>query len=75
MQRDTLLHQIVLHLNPYDPEDQQIRTFVERAKNLTDAGEHPNDIEKVLLELRSATGDYLKKEWTRVKRESGDSRR
>jgi hypothetical protein len=67
MQRDTLLHQIVLHLNPYDPEDQQIRTFAERAKDLTDARKHPNDVANVLLELRNATGDYLKKEWNRVK--------
>lgn len=73
MQRDTLLHQIALHLNPYDPEDQQIREFVERAKDLTDVAGHPNDLSKVLLELRIATGDYLKKEWTRVKRESGDA--
>jgi len=73
MQRDTLLHQIALHLNPYDPEDQQIGTFAERAKRLTDAGEHPNDVAQVLLELRNATGDYLKKEWTRVKRESGSA--
>lgn len=75
MQRDTLLHQIVLHLNPYDPEDQQIRTLVDRAKNLTDAGDHPNDVANISLELRNATGDYLKKEWTRVKRESGDVQR
>jgi hypothetical protein len=70
-----LLHQIVLHLNPYDSEDLQIRTLAERAKDLTDAGEHPNDVAKILLELRGATGDYLKKEWTRVKRESGNAQR
>src|ERR1700691_1395753 len=62
MQRDTLLHQIVLQLNPYDSEDQQIRTLAERAKDLTDAREHQNDVPKILLELRNATGDYLKKE-------------
>ena len=28
LQRDTLLHQIVLHLNPHDPKDQRIRTLV-----------------------------------------------
>jgi hypothetical protein len=75
MQRDTLLHQIVLHLNPYDSEDQQIRRLAERAKDLTDAREHKNDVAGILLELRNATGDYLKKEWTRVKRESGDAQR
>jgi cell shape-determining protein MreC len=75
MQRDALLHQIVLHLNPYDPEDQQIRTLAERAKELTDAGEHPSEVAKILLELRGATADYLKKEWTRVKRESGEAQR
>lgn len=75
MHRDTLLHQIALHLNPYDPEDQQIRTFAERAKELTDAGELPSEVAKTLLELRNATGDYLKKEWTRVKRESGNAGR
>ena len=75
MQRDTLLHQIVLHLNPYDPEDQQIRTFAERARELTDVGEKPSEIANTLRELREATGDYLKKEWNRVKRESGDAQR
>ena len=74
MQRDTLLHQIVLHLNPYDPEDQQIRTFAERAKEMTDGGEPPSIVAGVLIELRNATGDYLKKEWTRVKRESGGAK-
>jgi hypothetical protein len=29
LQRDTLLHQIVLHLNPHDPKDQRIRTLVD----------------------------------------------
>lgn len=75
MQRDTLLHQIVLHLNPYDSEDQQIRTFAERAKDLADAGGRPSEIAKILLDLRGATAGYLKKEWTRVKRESGEARR
>ena len=74
MQRDTLLHQIVLHLNPYDPEDQQIGELVERVKILTDSGGNSSDVAQLLLRLRGATGDYLKKEWTRVKRESGDAR-
>ncbi|HTV14956.1 MAG TPA: hypothetical protein VME68_09585 [Acidobacteriaceae bacterium] len=74
-QRDTLLHQIVLHLNPYDPEDQQIRAYVDRAKELTDSGVQPVETASILLSLRDATGDYLKKEWNRVKRESGDTHR
>jgi ribosomal protein S16 len=74
-QRDTLLHQIVLHLNPYDPEDQQIHTYADRAKELTDSGAQPAEAAAILLSLRDATGDYLKKEWNRVKRESGDAHR
>jgi hypothetical protein len=74
-QRDTLLHQIVLHLNPYDPEDQQIRTYVDRAKELADSGAPPDEAAPILLSLRDATGDYLKKEWNRVKRESGEAHR
>jgi hypothetical protein len=75
MQRDTLLHQIVLHLNPYDSEDRQIQAFAERAKEFTDSGGCRDEVAKALLELRGATGDYLKKEWTRVKRESGNAQR
>jgi len=38
LQRDTLLHQIVLHLNPHDPKDQKIRTLVDQVRELTDQG-------------------------------------
>ncbi len=75
LQRDMLLHQIVLHLNPYDPEDQSIRALVDSAKELTDRGAPPSEVSGVLVKLRDATGDYLKKEWNRVKRESTNSRR
>lgn len=69
LQRDTLLHQIVLHLNPHDPEDQKIRILVDRVRELTDRGAS-NELADGLVRLRDATGDYLKKEWNRVKRES-----
>ena len=70
LQRDTLLHQIVLHLNPHDPEDQRIRALVDHVRELTDRGVFTNELADGLLKLRDATGDYLKKEWNRVKRES-----
>jgi hypothetical protein len=69
-ERDTLMHQIILHLNPDDPEDQTIRRSVELVKQLTDRGAYTPDLEQLLLDLRNATQVYLKKEWTRVKRES-----
>jgi hypothetical protein len=69
-ERDTLMHQIILHLNPGDPEDQAIRKSVEVVKQLTDQGAYTPDLERLLLDLRNATQVYLKKEWNRVKRES-----
>lgn len=70
LQRDTLLHQIVLHLNPYDPEDQRIRALVDHVRELTDQGIASDELRYGLVKLRDATGDYLKKEWNRVKKES-----
>jgi hypothetical protein len=70
MQRDTLLHQIILHLNPGDPEDQRIKTLVERVRDLEEQGSKSTELSSALLGLREATGNYLKKEWNRVKRES-----
>ncbi len=74
MKRDTLLHQIVLHLNPRDPEDQRIRTLVDYVKDLTDRGISSQEVSEGLLTLRDATGDYLKKEWNKVKEESTGKR-
>ena len=68
--RDTLEHQIALHLNPLDPEDVKIRTLVDQVRELTDNGEKSKELPQALLLLREATGSYLKKEWNRVKRES-----
>lgn len=70
LQRDTLLHQIVLHLNPHDTEDQKIRALIEHVRKLTGKDGSSPEISESLLQLRDATGSYLKKEWTRVKRES-----
>ncbi|HEY5175269.1 MAG TPA: hypothetical protein VII95_06850, partial [Terriglobales bacterium] len=70
LQRDTLLHQIVLHLNPHDPEDQRIKTLVDHVQELTDHGVFSDELADGLVKLRDATGDYLKKEWNRVKTES-----
>jgi hypothetical protein len=70
VQRDTLLHQIALHLNPLDSEDQRIAELASRARELTERGDVGKELFSVLIELRSATGRYLKKEWNRVKDES-----
>src|ERR1035438_4942791 len=70
LQRDTLLHQIVLHVNPNDPTDQKIRTLVDHVRELTDRGVFSDELADGLRKLRDATGDYLKKEWNRVKKES-----
>ena len=69
-ERDTLMHQIILHLNPHDAEDQAIRRYVEQAVGLSSGGVYTPELQKLLLDLRDATQTYLKKEWTRVKRES-----
>jgi hypothetical protein len=70
LQRDTLLHQIILHLNPDDPEDQRIKTLVDHVRERTDQGVVSKELPDVLVQLRDATGAYLKKEWDRVKTES-----
>ena len=68
-ERDALLHQIVLHLNPNDEEDQKIRHFVDHVCELTDHGDKKQELGPALVHLRDATADYLKKEWNRVKNE------
>lgn len=68
--RDTLNHQIILHLNPNDPEDQAIQAGVESIVELTKVGEYTDEVKKRLAALRAATQKYLKKEWNRVKSES-----
>jgi len=70
VQRDTLLHQIVLHLNPHDAEDKKIRGLAEHIRELMGKEGASAEISEALLRLRDATGEYLKKEWTRVKEES-----
>jgi hypothetical protein len=70
LQRDTLLHQIVLHLNPHDSEDQRIKKLVDEVRALTDQGTSTKPLTDQQDQLRDATADYLKKEWNRVKTES-----
>jgi len=69
-ERDTLMHQIILHLNPHDVEDQSIQKYVEQSVLLASSGVYTPELQKLLSDLRNATQTYLKKEWTRVKRES-----
>jgi hypothetical protein len=69
LQRDTLLHQIVLHLNPKDTEDQRIKHLVERTQ-ISVGSLDKKELPAMLTELRNAAGSYLKKEWNRVKEES-----
>jgi hypothetical protein len=70
LHRDTLLNQIALHLNPLDPEDDRIKTLAHHVRDLTTKRHDPLDLSRSLIDLRDATGAYLKKEWNRVKRES-----
>jgi hypothetical protein len=70
LQRDTLLHQIVLHLNPRDSEDQAIKGLVDHVREITDQGGPSVELQAALFRLRDATAEYLKKEWNRVKAES-----
>jgi hypothetical protein len=70
LQRDTLLHEIVLHLNPHDLEDGKITKIASHVQQLSDATMSSPELSDAVLKLRDATGEYLKKEWNRVKRES-----
>lgn len=70
LRRDTLLHQIALHLNPVDLEDQRIKTLATRIQEISHRRDATGDLPAALIELRDATGNYLKKEWNRVKNES-----
>jgi len=73
LQRDMLLHRIALHLNPLDPDDQKIKAIAVRARELSEDGDLKKELPVALIELRDATGNYLKKEWNRVKEESQGS--
>jgi hypothetical protein len=67
--RDTLLHQVVLHLNPGDAEDRAISHLLDEVASNT--GVVPAaQVRLMLQKLRDATQVYLKKEWERVKAES-----
>jgi hypothetical protein len=70
LHRDTLLHQIALHLNPLDGEDQRIKALAHHVRDLTGRKADQAELFDALIGLRDATGNYLKKEWNRVKRES-----
>ena len=70
LQRDTLLHQTVLHLNPRDREDQEIRALMDRVRAVADSPNDPEEVSRELLKLRNVAAAYLKKEWNRVKVES-----
>jgi hypothetical protein len=74
LQRDTLLHRVILHLNPEDEEDQRIKELVLRAQELSQQDDGAGKLTATLVELRDATGNYLKKEWNRVKDESSGKR-
>jgi hypothetical protein len=51
-------------------EDQAIQRYVEQSVLLASSGIYTPELQKLLSDLRNATQAYLKKEWTRVKRES-----
>jgi hypothetical protein len=69
-ERDTLRHQIILHLNPSDPKDQAIRKYIDEVVAISEWGVYSDKLKSILIQLRDATQEYLKKEWERVKRES-----
>lgn len=73
-ERDTLLHQIILHLNPDKEKDQAIVKFVEQVSALTEQGVYSEELARVIVNLRDATGAYIKKEWEKVKDEAEKGR-
>src|SRR5262249_24856932 len=69
-ERDTLTHQIVLHLNPNDTEDQAIQRAVESVAELTQPGGYSAELHKLLIHLRNATSlpeERMDQSQTRVK--------
>lgn len=73
-ERDTLMHQIVLHLNPQDSGDQAIKKCVYEILTETANALPTSQIANLLTQLRDATANYLKKEWEKVKDESEQGR-
>lgn len=73
-ERDTLMQQVILHLNPDDGEDQAIKKCVYDIFTASDTGVYSQEMVKLLTQLRDATGDYLKKEWEKVKDEAEKGR-
>jgi hypothetical protein len=73
-ERDTFMHQIILHLNPEDPEDQAIKKCVTEILTETKNALPTQQIATLLTQLRDATANYLKKEWEKVKDESEKGR-
>jgi hypothetical protein len=73
-ERDTLRQQIILHLNPDDEKDNAIKTSVNQVFTLSLRGGYTEEITKLMEHLRDATGDYLKKEWEKVKDEAEQGR-
>jgi hypothetical protein len=69
LQRETLLHQVILHLNPTDTEDKEIADLVKQIHSLT-PNSQSKEIGALIVKLRDATGAYIKKEWEKVKREA-----
>jgi hypothetical protein len=67
---DTLLHQIVLYLNPSDPVDRRIRELVTESYSIATGRRALEELGKCLTLLRDATGAYLHKEWKKVKDEA-----
>ena len=57
LQRETLLHRIVLHLNPSDEEDPRIKTLTLHARELSEQGDVKIELPAALTELRDATGN------------------
>jgi hypothetical protein len=73
-ERDTLMHQIILHLNPEDPVDQSLKEMVRQVFVQTSRGVHSDGLSTLFTQLRDAMATYIKKEWEKVKTESEKGR-
>lgn len=56
LQCDTLLHQIVLHLNPHDSRDRTTSKLVDEVRDLTDRGDPLNQVSGRLEQLEDVSG-------------------
>src|SRR5260370_37552145 len=60
-ERGALMHQIILHLNPHDAEDQAIQHSVEQMVGLTSKAKSTPELQGLLVDLRKGNSSVSQK--------------